>query len=135
MDKPLVRNIVAALAGLVAAVLVVMLAEGAGHLLFPPPEDLDLTKSEDQARLMDVIPMGAKIAVILAWFLGALAGACVARRIANVKWPAWVPTGFMVFASLWTTTLFPHPTWMVAAAVILPIAALLIAGRVVPLKA
>ena len=78
MKNPVVSRIVGVIAGLVVAMLVVMAAEGAGHAMFPPPEGLDITRPEDQARLMELIPLGAKIAVVVAWFLGALAGAATA---------------------------------------------------------
>ena len=75
MKNPVVSRIVGVVAGLVVAMLVVMAVEGAGHAMFPPPEGLDITRPEDQAQLMELIPLGAKIAVVVAWFLGALAGA------------------------------------------------------------
>jgi hypothetical protein len=83
---------------------------------------------------MEIIPFGAKIAVVVAWFLGALAGAATARKIATVKWPAWIVAAFMIGASFWTTTMFPHPSWLVACAVVLPLLALTLAGRLVPLR-
>ena len=133
MDNPTVKNIVAAIVGIIVAVLVVGLVEMAGHMLFPPPEGLDVTKPEDQARLMEVIPLGAKVAVMVAWFVGAFAGVFTARRIGATSWPSWLVTALMIAASVYTTTLFPHPVWMTAGAVLLPLAALMLAGRMIPL--
>ena len=129
MQNPLVRGVVATLAGLVVAMLVVGVVEMAGHALFPPPEGLDVTKPEDQARLMEVIPLGAKVAVVVAWFLGALAGSAVAAFIARTIRPGWVVTGVLVLAGMYTTQMFPHPWWMVACAVVLPIIGKLVADR------
>ena len=80
MASPAVRNVVATIAGIVVAVTVVFVVEGIGHAIFPPPEGLDLTVAEDRERLMDLVPTGAKVAVVAAWFLGALAGACTSHR-------------------------------------------------------
>ena len=135
MENPTVRGVIATLIGILVAGLVVALAEGAGHVIYPTPEGIDITKPEDQLRLMEIIPFGAKVAVVIAWFLGALAGTCTARKIATVKWPAWIVTALMVAASIGTTAMFPHPTWMIACAVGLPLLALWIAGRLVPLRA
>ncbi|MCB2083561.1 MAG: hypothetical protein KDD90_05855 [Sphingomonadaceae bacterium] len=131
MKNPVVSRIVGVIAGLVVAMLVVMAAEGAGHAMFPPPEGLDITRPEDQARLMELIPLGAKIAVVVAWFLGALAGAATAIAIARHILPGWIVGLVMVALSLVTTQMFPHPMWMIAAAVILPIAGVLAAKRLV----
>ena len=131
MKNPVVSRIVGVIAGLVVAMLVVMAAEGAGHAMFPPPEGLDITRPEDQAQLMELIPLGAKIAVVVAWFLGALAGAATAIAIARHILPGWIVGLVMVALSLVTTQMFPHPMWMIAAAVILPIAGVLAAKRLV----
>ena len=131
MKNPVVSRIVGVIAGLVVAMLVVMAAEGAGHAMFPPPEGLDITRPEDQARLMELIPLGAKIAVVVAWFLGALAGAATAIAIARHILPGWIVGLVMVALSLVTTQMFPHPVWMIGAAVILPIAGVLAAKQLV----
>ena len=131
MKNPVVSRIVGVIAGLVVAMLVVMAAEGAGHAMFPPPEGLDITRPEDQARLMELIPLGAKIAVVVAWFLGALAGAATAIAIARHILPGWIVGLVMVALSVVTTQMFPHPVWMIGAAVILPIAGVLAAKRLV----
>ena len=131
MKNPVVSRIVGVIAGLVVAMLVVMAAEGAGHAMFPPPEGLDITRPEDQARLMELIPLGAKIAVVVAWFLGALAGAATAIAIAQHILPGWIVGLVMVALSVVTTQMFPHPVWMIGAAVILPIAGVLAAKQLV----
>jgi hypothetical protein len=92
-------------------------------MVFPPPAGLDVTKAEDQARLMDLIPLGAKLGVVLAWFLGALAGAWAALRLSGWATAVWIIAAVMVALSLMTTQMFPHPLWMVVAAVVLPLLA------------
>ncbi len=131
MNNPIVRKVVAVIAGLVVAMLVVMVTEGAGHAIFPPPEGLDITKPEDQARLMEVIPLGAKIAVVVAWFLGAMAGAATAMAVGRHALPGWIVGLVLVALSLFTTQMFPHPLWMMVAAVALPLAGVLVAKRLV----
>jgi hypothetical protein len=127
MQNPIVRAIVAVVAGVIAAFIVVALLEGLGHMIFPPPPGLDPMKPEDQARLMSVIPLGAKIAVVIAWFFGSLAGAVVAAKIGEKPLYAWVIGAIMIAMSVVTTSMFPHPVWMVIAAVVLPVVAAAIA--------
>ena len=129
MDNPMVRNIVAVVVGVVLAGILVALVEGAGHILYPPPEGLDVTDPADQARLMEVIPTGAKIAVVVAWFLGALAGAWTAMRIAGSVMPGWIVGLVMVALSVFTTQMFPHPLWMMVSAYVLPLVAVLVAKQ------
>ena len=137
MQKPLVRNIAATLAGLIVAAVVVGVCEGAGHAIFPPPAGIDLANAEDLRRLMEVIPLGAKLAVVLAWFLGALVGSATAIYIAKASCPGWIVGLVMVGLSIFTTQMFPHPVWMVLAALVLPLVAVLAArkllrGRITP---
>jgi hypothetical protein len=127
MQNPIIRGIVAILAGVVAAFAVVLVVEGLGHMLYPPPPGYDATRPEDQARLMAVVPTGAKIAVVVAWFLGSLAGAVTAAKVGRSPLYAWVIGAIMIALSVVTTMMFPHPVWMVIAAVVLPVIAAAIA--------
>ncbi|GAA4039326.1 hypothetical protein [Parerythrobacter jejuensis] len=129
INNPVVRAIVATVSGLLVAVFVIAAVESAGHMIFPPPEGLDLTKPADQARLMSVIPFGAQLAVVIAWFLGAFAGASVATYLGRSVIPGWIVVGFLVLASIWTTQMFPHPMWMIVAAGVLPVSAKLLADK------
>ncbi|WP_114520104.1 hypothetical protein [Altererythrobacter sp. ZODW24] len=129
MENPIVRRIVGVLAGIVVGFIVVAVVESIGHTVFPPPADLDLSKPDDLARLMKAIPLAAKIAVVVAWFLGAFAGAATAMWVAKEALPGWIVTALLIAAGLWTTQLFPHPVWMVVAAIALPVLAALFAKR------
>ena len=129
MNNPVVRSILGVLAGVVVAGCVVFVVEGIGHALFPPPAGLDVTNPEDQARLIAALPVAAKAMVVLAWFLGSLAGAAVAMGIARRALPGWIVAAVMIALSVLTTQMFPHPAWMVGAAVILPLVAAWLARR------
>ncbi|WP_374405434.1 hypothetical protein [Pelagerythrobacter sp.] len=130
MNNPMVRNIVAVAAGIVVAMIVVFVVEGIGHALFRPPAGLDLSDPDDQARLMELVPDEARIAVVVAWFLGALAGTCAAIAISHRALMAWIVGLVIALSSVWTTQMFPHPDWMLAAGAVLPLVAVLVAKRV-----
>ena len=68
---------------------------------------------------------------MLAWFLGSLAGATAAITISRRNWSAWIVASGMVALSFLTTQMFPHPVWMVVAGVLLPLAAAMLARRLV----
>lgn len=129
MENPIVRGLVAVVAGLVAAFAVVFVCEGLGHMFYPPPPGLDINNPDDQKRMMEVIPTGAKVAVVIAWFLGTLAGSLVAVKIGQRPLYAWVIAGITILLSIVTTMMFPHPVWMIVAAVVLPVLAAVLAIR------
>lgn len=130
MNHPAVRSLLAIVAGLVVAMIVIAGVEAVGHAVFPPPAELDLTRAEDQERLMELLPLEAKLAVVFAWLLGSLAGAVAAIAIARRVLPAWIVGVAIAGLGLWTTQMFPHPDWMLACAVVLPLVAVVLAKRV-----
>ena len=132
MQNPTVRMIVAVLAGTAAAVITVMLVQRIGHMIWPPPEGVDFNNPDDLASMMETIPLGGKLAVVSAWFLGTLAGAITALKIGKAAWPAWAIGLLMVAASVSNTFMFPHPVWMTVSAVVLPALAVWIAQKLVP---
>lgn len=129
MNNPAVRSLVAVVAGLVVAMLLIGGVEAIGRAIFPTPEGLDLNRVEDPARIMEAMPFEAKLSVVIAWFLGSLAGAAAAIAIARRVLPAWIVAVAIAGLGLWTTQLFPHPDWMLASAVVLPLVAVLVAKR------
>ena len=129
MGNPALRIALGIVVGVVVAGISVFVVEGVGHALFPPPSDLNLADPQDQARLIAAMPIAAKLMVVLAWFLGALAGSSAAMAIARKPLAGWVVAVVMIALSGWTTQMFPHPIWMVIAAVVVPPAAALLGRR------
>lgn len=117
------RTIGGILAGAVIAVVTVSVLESLGHLIYPPPEGVDLKNPEDLAGIMHSIPLGAKIAVVVAWFCGALFGGLAANWIARRPWPAFFVAALILAGGIATLVMIPHPLWMQGAAVLLPVLA------------
>ena len=114
----MLRSILSVFAGVVIAGLVVFVAEAVGHMIFPPPEGTDLSAPEALATIMDQIPVGAKIAVLVAWFLGVFAGCFTALKISRgVSWTGLVVAGIMLAMMAMTLIAIPHPVWMIIGAV------------------
>lgn len=129
MNNPAVRGLVAVVVGVLVAGIVVAVVQFIGHAAFPPPAGLDVSRPDNQGRIMEAIPFEAKLAVVIAWFLGALAGATMAIAVARRTLPAWIVGLCFAGLGLWTTQMFPHPDWMLASAVVLPLVAVLVAKR------
>jgi len=117
------------IAGIVVAFLCVFVVEMIGHSLYPPPAGLDMTNPADQARVMEAMPVAAKAMVLAAWFLGALAGAWTANRIAGRSLAGWVVALLVIAAGVVTMVMIPHPIGMWAGGILLPLIAAWIAQR------
>ena len=127
--SPLVRKLLAIIAGVVVGGIVVALSESAGHSIYPPPADINVKDPADLQRLMEVMPVQAKILVVAAWFLGSFAGAWTAVRISGLSQTGWIVGLIFALLSIMTVVSIPHPIWMTACAILLPFAAALLAIR------
>ena len=122
------KIVLGVVAGCIVAVLCVAGIETAGHLLMPPP-GTDLTDPAQLARLMENVPVGALAFVAAAWFIGALAGSWVANLIAKRALAGWIVALLVVAGGVYTMTMIPHPAWMWAAGIALPLVAGWLAQR------
>lgn len=117
------------IAGIVVAFLCVFAVEFVGHSLYPAPAGLDLHNPADQARVMEAMPAAAKAIVLVGWFVGALAGALVANRIAGRSLAGWAVALLVIAAGVATMVMIPHPAWMWAGGIALPLLGAWIAER------
>ena len=128
----MIRTILSVIAGIVAGGVVVALVEGAGHMVFPPPEGVDLKDPEALKTIMHDIPVAAKIAVLVAWCLGVFAGGSVAKLIgksgSTSVWAVAVVFAIFTIANLF---MIPHPGWMIAGAFVAIILGAIAANAVV----
>lgn len=126
----MLRTILGVVLGVIVAVIVVGVVEGVGHTIFPPPPGVNLTDPAQLATVMDKIPFAAKIAVLLAWVLGTLAGASAGNVIAGRRaWAGRIVTLVVLALSIFNMTTIPHPVWFMIAAVIGMLAAGAVADR------
>lgn len=125
------RTVLGVLAGLLAMFVVITAVELLGARLYPPPAGLDLQDPAALATMVAQMPLGALAFVVLAWALGALAGGWVAARIGRPH-PriAAAIVGLAVVAGVLTMIVsIPHPLWMSALGVLLPVPLALTGAR------
>lgn len=122
------------IAGVAAAVAVILLIETVGHLAFPLPDDLALRDPESVAQPVQAMPVAAKLIVVFAWFSAALAGGYVAKRICGRWWAAWPIAALVALAGIVNVMMIPHPVWMQIASVIAPLIGGLLAGHLIPAR-
>ena len=124
------RTILGALTGMVMAFITIMLIEFASHQIYPPPPGLNPMIAEDMATILVNMPLGAMLAVIVAWVVGAFDGGLVAALIAGNNRPrtaALVPALMVVAGVILIILQMPqHPMLMSVAGLLLPIPAALV---------
>ena len=107
------RNVFATVVGFLVASAVVFLFETLiGHSLFPLPEGADATHMEWIKNNMDKIPLGSKIFVVIAHFMGIIAGMVIAARVAKKSMsPSYIVGVLMLIATFFVIFALPKDLW------------------------
>jgi hypothetical protein len=128
--NPIVRSILAILAGIFVVLVMITLIEAASSGVHPLPEDFDW-RSREQIALL---PAQVFLTVLFAWQAGAFVGGLLSAWVAG-RWQmlhASVIGCFVFFATLANFLIIPgHPGWMVAAGLILPMPMALLGGGLI----
>lgn len=124
--KILVRNFVAAVLGVVLALVLISVAQVISARIYPPPPGLDFRDAVEMAAYIRMVPVGVLIAVLLGYFVGVAGGSWLATRLSasrHKRQGAMVGALFLI-ASVLNLSSFPHPTWFwVANLLLVPLAA------------
>ncbi|WP_138434649.1 hypothetical protein [Winogradskyella algicola] len=122
------RNVLATIAGFVAASATVFIIETLlGHTLFPLPEGANAMDMEWLKANMDKIPTGSKIMVVIAHFAGPIVGMYIAALISKTSMiPSYIIGGLMLLATFSNIIMLPKELWFSASDGILVIVAFLI---------
>lgn len=120
---PLVRSVLAVIAGVVVGGAAVGLVEGANYVFFPPPAGMNFRDPEALGRYAASLPTAAYAIVGLAYVLGPLVGGAAAAPIAGrrMAFHGLVVGVILAGASVMTLvdpSLPPHPAWMWAPALL-----------------
>jgi len=108
------RTIFGTLGGLVIGLIIIMAVESLGHIMYPPPAGVDLKDPEQLKTLMDQVPFGAKLGVLVAWGLGIFGGGMAAVFLTGrKKLPATIVAALLLAGAGATLIMIPHPFWMV----------------------
>ena len=129
------RIVLGVVAGLATAFVCIAAIEFVSHMILPPPPGFDLTNPAHAERLMDVMPPAAIALVAAAWFVGALLGAAVANAVARRSLAGWIVALLVICGGVWTMIAIPHPIWMWALGILLPLIAAWLAQRLTKVPA
>lgn len=131
----MLRLVLGIVAGVVAGFVTVFVAETVGHRIYPPPPGSDASSMEGVKALIEVMPVGALVAVLVAWGLGTWVAAAVALLVARRRRIAgWIAAGVVIAASAATLVMIPHPLWFMLAAAVSAALAVWLADRLYAAK-
>ena len=114
--NPVIRNILAVIAGLVIGSLVNMGLIKIGNSVIPPPPGVDVTTMEGLKAAMHLFEPKHFIFPFLAHALGTLVGAFVASSLAvthRMKFAIGVGA-FFLLGGIASCFMLPAPTWFIA---------------------
>ncbi len=120
----MIRILAGIASGIALAVVLIMVTEGVGNQIFPPPP-IDLQDPNAPADL----PIVNQAVPIVGWFLATLSGGWVAMRLSGERWTAWIIAAAVLVGELVDYLLGRHNWWVMAAGIAAPIAAAWIARR------
>lgn len=120
----MIRTLAGAAAGIAVAIILMMLTEGLGHAMFPPPS-VDLNNPDAPSAL----PFANQLFPILGWFVASLAGGWIAVQISSREWAAWLVAASVLVGALLDFSLGRHALWVMAAGVLAPILAAWLARK------
>lgn len=119
-------------AGLLAGCIVVGLIESASHAIWPPPEFFSkevYSNPEKLAEQIALVPLPAKISVLVGWAFGSLTGGFVSAKLAGRSRPARSVGIVMLAMIILNLMTIPHPLWMSIGGILAPLPAARIGAR------
>ncbi|MDQ8757138.1 hypothetical protein RCO27_12980 [Sphingosinicella sp. LHD-64] len=125
------RTFLGILVGLIAALVVQACSDIVGNLLYPT----GVTDMFNRAQVTEAFanrPVGALLITVAGYFLAALIGGWLARRISAQGWTVWVPAGLMVLMAIIIVFAYPLPAWTWFASLAAPLIGGLIARHLGP---
>lgn len=107
----MLRAMLAAVGGLAAAIVVILLVEFASHALYPPPEGFDPKNREALKAYIQSLPVEAFLMVLLAYALGSFSGGALSALVVRGKRSAFIVGGGLTAMGLYNLFAIPHPAW------------------------
>jgi hypothetical protein len=128
----MVRNVAAALAGIVTAFVMIMLIEKLGHIIYPPPADLDVSNPDVMRPYIATLPFLALLFPMIAWVIATFSGTVLACKIgtANPLAFAAVVGGLVLAGTIANLIMIRHPLWFSLVSLVAIAASAWIAVRV-----
>jgi hypothetical protein len=105
-------------AGIAVAIALMMIIESIGNQVIPPP-GVDLNNPNAPMAL----PLPNQLFPLVGRFLAALVGGWLAIAISRRPWTSWLVAAAVIAGQILAYLLGRHPTWLMAAGILAPLAA------------
>lgn len=109
--NPTLRNVLAAIGGIIAFMITVTVIDMVPGWLFTMPAGMDTSDVESIRAHAHEVPAGAIIVMAVGWGLATLVGAYVAGRFGTTPIVVFVVIGVALVATIANLILIPHPVW------------------------
>lgn len=105
------RRIGGALAGVAAGVVIIMIVEALGTLVFPMPKGLDPRDKTAMAAFMSKLPIGMFLYVLAGFLLATLVATWLASYIGRTRFTGVIVGSFFLVVGILNLMMVPHPVW------------------------
>lgn len=128
----MVRKLSAIVIGTLVAFGLVATIEMVGHMVYPPPADLDFTDPASRQAYVSGLPVGAFLFVMAAWALGAFGGGTLAGFVGRERNLALIIGALILIASIINLWMITHPVWFSVTSLIAIVVTTLLARHYSP---
>lgn len=132
----MLMKIIGVLGGTVVALALIAIVQSIGHVVYPPPADLDIRDVEAFAAYRQTLPVAAILFVLVSYLVGAFAGPFVAGWLAggpSLVYSALIG-GVLLVLTVANLVAIPHPVWFSGLAILGIPAAAFFGGRLAPTR-
>ncbi|MBL7884424.1 MAG: hypothetical protein JNL69_10180 [Bacteroidia bacterium] len=111
----MLRNILSIVIGTILGIIVIQIIQILGHLINPPPADLDITNVEAINAYIASAPAIVFVLVIVSYAIGSFVGAFTSIFVSKEKHMSHAINIGGILMGLGAINLFtiPHPIWMI----------------------
>ena len=127
--------VVGLVAGLVGTIVIGIFAIGAFAGSGDGPARVDMADTRAVIEVFEQLPEGAKLGMMLAWFVGGFAGAAIAKLIERRAFVAWTVAALIGAYVLANVFVLPMPGWMQALSIVAPLLGGLVANHLIASRA
>ena len=115
----MVRNILSVIIGLVASFFVIAIVESIGHVMYPPPAEVNINNPDAMKAYISTAPPMVFIILITAYASGSFIGALVTSMVAinNKTRKAMTVGGILMGFGIYNIITIPHPLWVAVCAI------------------
>lgn len=122
----MIRTLGGIVAGMAAAITLIMITEALGNQVAPAPARIEITDIAETPPL----PLITLMFPVLGSFLGALVGGFLAIKVSDKPWTAWAIAAAVFAATIFNFLMMVYPAWVMVAGSIVPLLGAWLAQRI-----